>query len=155
CGLVDTSLGPIARIPLSPFLARGPFRVGARGLVPPEFVEQRFWIAGYDKQVAMCLANEACGGGGIDEGEKWGEVASDVEEGAGFLVLAELGAADGFEEFFECAEAAGQGDEGVGEGVETCDALGERGDLVEFGKAGMRDLARKDHRGHDTDDATT
>jgi len=60
----------------------------------------------------------------------------------------------GFEEFFECADAAGQGDEGVGEAVEAGDALGEGCNFVEFGEPGVSDLARQHRRGHDADDAT-
>ena len=58
---------------------------------------------------------EAVGDGGVEEGEQAVPVTKRVDENDGLGVEAKLGPGDDFEQFFECAVAAGEDQEGVGQ----------------------------------------
>jgi hypothetical protein len=80
-----------------------------------ELVEELVGVGGDEDEVAVFLFEEFLADGVVEEVEEVVEEAAGVEQSDGFAVEAELGPGEDFGEFFEGADAAGEGDKGVGE----------------------------------------
>jgi hypothetical protein len=92
----------------------------------------------------MGRADEALSDGVVEEGEEGVVEAFDVEKAVGFAVKAELGPGEDFGKFLEGAEAAGQGDEGIGKVGHEGLAFMHGGDDPKVFKAKMGDFLRNE-----------
>lgn len=114
-------------------------------------VEQGGRILAGEDHPAVGGMKEALGGGAVAEGEKRVEVAFHVEQGHRLPVEAELRPGEGLKELVECAEAAGQSEEGVSEFVHEGLAVVHGFDDVQMGEATVSDLPVDERLRDDTD----
>ncbi len=109
-------------------------------------------VAGDLNEGAVGGADEAFGDAVVKEGEETVVITVEVDEDAGLGVDAELCPGDDLDELVHGAVAAGEGDEGVGAVGEHGLALMHGADDVELGEAAVVDLALADDVGDDADD---
>ena len=97
--------------------------------------EQGLCLVVDDQHVAIGLAHEAFVYGVVEKLDQLVVVAGGVEQGAGFLVVAELAPGPDLEQLFKGADAAGQGDKAVRQVGHHGLALVHGADFVQGGQA--------------------
>lgn len=83
-----------------------------------------------------------CAGMG-NKSQQWCVIACDVEQANGFRMQSKLRPGGDFEEFVECAEAAGEGDEAIGEVCHQCFAFVHAAHFMQLGQVGVYYLPAK------------
>lgn len=138
--LLQLNLRLDCRISLARTIGTGHDRLGGLKLqrapptsrpMPRQRVDQIVRIARRQYAGQVLGLDEALLLGVAQEREQAVEVAGRVEKAGGLVVDAELVPGDGFEQFVQRAEAAGQGDVGIRERGETLLALVHGGYLLE------------------------
>ena len=103
-------------------------------------VKKRLRIVTFQEQCAVFGFDEALCDGVVEELQQVIVEAADVEQADGLRVEFELGPGEDFGELFERAEAAGQGDETVGQVFHECFALVHALDDAQFGEFNFADV---------------
>src|SRR5690606_9919875 len=114
-------------------------------------LEQRVDVVAVPQVLALLRMQEALGDHAVHHRQQRVVEIVDVEEGAGLVAQAELAPGQHLEHLVQGAEAAGQGDEGIGQVEHARLAFVHVGHDLEPGDAAMRDFPVHELLGDDAD----